>query len=307
MSARMFLFPGQGSQSVAMVADVFHQFPQLETTFAEASDVLNFDLWKMVMDGPVEKLNSTENTQPAILTASIAIWRILEDKISTPVCLAGHSLGEYSALVAAGVLGFKDAVRIVHARGLFMQQAVAEGEGAMAAIIGLDDTLIETACAQAQQSQVVAAVNYNSPGQVVIAGNKAAVERAMDNCKAAGAKRALALPVSVPSHCSLMRPAAQKLQQLLADIQFSPATIDVINNVDVSIESEPEKIKMALIKQLYCPVRWSEIIVKSEAIGVDAYYECGPGKVLTGLNKRIVKSIPCMSLSKPEEITKLIL
>ncbi len=307
MSSSMFLFPGQGSQSVAMVADIYQQYPQIKQTFVEASDVLQMDLWKLVMEGPVERLNSTEITQPAILTASIAIWRLLNSKIAAPMVVAGHSLGEYSALVAAGVINFTDAVKLVYSRGQFMQQAVSDGEGAMAAIIGLEDALIETACENAQQAEVVSAVNYNSPGQVVIAGNKAAVERAMENCKAAGAKRALPLPVSVPSHCSLMKPAAKKLQQTLESIEFNSPSLQVINNVDVRIENDVSNIKAALVKQLYMPVRWSEIIVKADGLGVERYFECGPGKVLSGLNKRIVKGSSCVSLSKPEEISNLIL
>jgi [acyl-carrier-protein] S-malonyltransferase len=307
MNSAMFLFPGQGSQSVGMLADVYTQHPKIKQTFVEASDALGYDIWKMVMDGPVEQLNSTENTQPAILTASIAIWRLLENNIETPQYLAGHSLGEYSALVAANVISFSDAVKLVFARGEFMQQAVAEGEGAMAAIIGLDDASIESACELAQQSEVVSPVNYNSPGQVVIAGHKAAVERAMENCKAAGAKRALPLPVSVPSHCSLMKPAAEKLKQMLESINFNVPDIAVINNVDVAVENQPDSIKLALVKQLFMPVRWSDIIVKADNMGVENYYECGPGKVLTGLNKRIIKGSSCVSLTKPEEITNILL
>jgi [acyl-carrier-protein] S-malonyltransferase len=307
MNSAMFLFPGQGSQSVGMLADVYTQHPKIKQTFVEASDALGYDIWKMVMDGPVEQLNSTENTQPAILTASIAIWRLLENNIETPQYLAGHSLGEYSALVAANVISFSDAVKLVFARGEFMQQAVAEGEGAMAAIIGLDDASIESACELAQQSEVVSPVNYNSPGQVVIAGHKAAVERAMENCKAAGAKRALPLPVSVPSHCSLMKPAAEKLKQMLESINFNVPDIAVINNVDVAVENQPDSIKLALVKQLFMPVRWSDIIVKADNMGVENYYECGPGKVLTGLNKRIIKGSSCIALTKPEEITNILL
>jgi len=305
MNPAMYLFPGQGSQSVNMLVDIENQFPQIKQTFIEASEALGFDLWEIVKTGPVEQLNSTENTQPAILTASIAMWRLFAERIEMPKYLAGHSLGEYSALVAADVIEFSDAVKLVHARGKFMQQAVADGEGAMAAIIGLDDASIESACDLAQQNQVVSPVNYNSPGQVVIAGHKAAVERAMANCKEAGAKRALPLPVSVPSHCSLMKPAAEQLQLMLDTIAFTPPSIAVINNVDVTIEEQPEAIKKALVKQLFMPVRWSEIISKADTQGVEKYYECGPGKVLSGLNKRIIKGSQCVALIKPEEITNI--
>ncbi len=307
MKSTMILFPGQGSQSVAMLADVYQQYPQIKLTFEEANDVLNMDLWKFVMEGPAESLNSTEITQPAILAASIALWRLVSQSLSSPQFLAGHSLGEYSALVAANVIDFSEAIKLVHARGQFMQQSVAEGEGAMAAIIGLDDDAIIQACRQSEQNQVVSAVNFNSPGQVVIAGHKAAVERAMDACKQAGAKRAIALPVSVPSHCALMKPAAELLQQKIANIHFSPAQIPVINNVDVVVETDPEAIKRALIKQLYQPVRWADTISSANKQGVEQYFECGPGKVLTGLCKRIVKGSLCVSLSNPSEISNVLL
>ncbi|MGL5400381.1 MAG: ACP S-malonyltransferase, partial [Plesiomonas shigelloides] len=235
MTTFAMVFPGQGSQSVGMLADLAQQFPIVEQTFAEASAVLGYDLWALVQQGPAEELNKTWQTQPALLTASVAIWRVWQEKNGAmPVVMAGHSLGEYSALVCAGVMDFKDAVRLVELRGKLMQEAVPEGTGAMAAIIGLDNDSIAKACAESAEGQVVAPVNFNSPGQVVIAGNKEAVERAGAACKAAGAKRALPLPVSVPSHCALMKPAADKLAVALQEITFNAPCIPVINNVDVA-------------------------------------------------------------------------
>ncbi|MGL5372051.1 MAG: ACP S-malonyltransferase [Plesiomonas shigelloides] len=298
MTTFAMVFPGQGSQSVGMLADLAQQFPIVEQTFAEASAVLGYDLWALVQQGPAEELNKTWQTQPALLTASVAIWRVWQEKNGAmPVVMAGHSLGEYSALVCAGVMDFKDAVRLVELRGKLMQEAVPEGTGAMAAIIGLDNDSIAKACAESAEGQVVAPVNFNSPGQVVIAGNKEAVERAGAACKAAGAKRALPLPVSVPSHCALMKPAADKLAVALQEITFNAPRIPVINNVDVAAESDADAIRSALVRQLYSPVRWTETVESVSAQGVAHLLEMGPGKVLTGLTKRIVDSMTAAAVN----------
>jgi [acyl-carrier-protein] S-malonyltransferase len=282
-----FVFPGQGSQSVGMLADVAAEFPQVAQTFAEASEALGYDLWAAVVSG--DTLNQTAVTQPAMLAAGLAMYRILqaEGKAGDVAYMAGHSLGEYTALTAAGVFVPSDAFALVRARGEFMQAAVPEGVGAMAAILGLTDEQVRTCCAQAADSEVVAAVNYNSPGQVVIAGNKAAVERAMALCKEAGAKRALPLPVSVPSHCALMKPAADQLAARLAGVTLSPASIAVVNNVSVAVETDDNAIKSALVQQLYSPVRWVETVQWLKSQGVTRIVEVGPGKVLAGLIKRI--------------------
>lgn len=286
-----FAFPGQGSQSVAMLAGLAEQFPTVVDTYKEASDALGYDLWALVQQGPSEALNQTDKTQPALLAASVAVWRVwAEQGGELPSVIAGHSLGEYSALVCAGVIEFKDAIKLVELRGQLMQQAVPAGVGAMTAIIGLADDKIAEACELAAQGEVVSPVNYNSPGQVVIAGNKDAVERAGVLCKEAGAKRALPLPVSVPSHCALMKPAAEKLAIALNDIKFNTPKIAVINNVDVIAETDTDKIKDALVRQLYCPVRWTGIIEKMAEQGINLQIEAGPGKVLSGLVRRIDKS-----------------
>lgn len=286
------VFPGQGSQSVGMLADLHAEFDIVKQTFAEASDALGYDLWALVAQGPEADLNETHRTQPALLTASVAVWRLWQQQGgATPAYFAGHSLGEYSALVCAGVLTLADAVKLVEKRGNYMQQAVPAGVGAMSAIIGLDDAAIAAACEQAAQGEVVSPVNYNSPGQVVIAGHKAAVERAGELCKAAGAKRALPLPVSVPSHCALMRPAAEQLAQDLAALNFNNAVIPVVNNVDVAIAADNLAVKDALVRQLYSPVRWTETIEWLAAQGVTDVLELGAGKVLSGLIKRINKEL----------------
>lgn len=292
------VFPGQGSQSVGMLADLYQNYSLVQDTFSEASAALGYDLWALVANGPEELLNETQRTQPALLTASVAVWRLWQQQGgATPAYFAGHSLGEYSALVCAGVLSLADAVKLVEKRGQYMQQAVPAGTGAMAAIIGLDDAAIAKACADAAQGEVVAPVNYNSPGQVVIAGHKAAVERAGEACKAAGAKRALPLPVSVPSHCALMRPAAEQLAVDLAALEFKTPAIAVINNVDVQIAGNAEAIKDALIRQLYSPVRWTETIEYFAAQGVTEVLELGAGKVLSGLIKRINKELNTSSIT----------
>ncbi|EJL6413569.1 ACP S-malonyltransferase [Vibrio cholerae] len=292
MSKFAIVFPGQGSQAVGMLADLAEQYAVVKQTFAEASEVLGYDLWALVQDGPVEDLNQTFRTQPALLAASVAIWRVWQQlDLEQPAVLAGHSLGEYSALVCAGVIDFKQAIKLVELRGQLMQQAVPAGTGAMYAIIGLEDEAIAKACADAAQGEVVSPVNFNSPGQVVIAGQKDAVERAGVLCKEAGAKRALPLPVSVPSHCALMKPAADELAKTLVELEFNAPQIPVINNVDVVAETDPVKIKDALIRQLYSPVRWTECVEQMSAQGVEKLIEMGPGKVLTGLTKRIVKNL----------------
>ena len=299
-----FVFPGQGSQSLAMLAD-FSEHEVVQATFSEASAALGYDLWQLVQQGPVEKLNQTNFTQPALLTASVAVWRLWHaSTANTPAMLAGHSLGEYSALVCAGVLSLADAVKLVEKRGEFMQASVPEGVGAMAAVIGLDDKMIIEACFKAQNGDVVSAVNFNSPGQVVIAGHKAAVERAGVLCKEAGAKRVLPLPVSVPSHCALMKDAAEKLAEEFNNVTFNTPNIPVVNNVDVAIETSVEAIKIALIKQLYSPVRWTETIQFLAESGIEQAIEAGPGKVLQGLLKRIDKSIVCQSVNDSTPLTK---
>jgi [acyl-carrier-protein] S-malonyltransferase len=293
-----FVFPGQGSQSVGMLADLAQVQPIITDTFSEASEALGYDLWALIQGGPSDTLNETDKTQPALLAASVAIWRAyMAAGKPQPSVLAGHSLGEYSALVCAGVIEFKDAVKLVELRGQLMQQAVPAGTGAMYAIIGLDDEAIADACTQASQGAVVSPVNFNSPGQVVIAGKKEAVERAAALCKTAGAKMAVALPVSVPSHCALMKPAADKLAAALQDITFNTPDIQVINNVDVAMPTQAADIKEALVRQLYCPVRWSETVELMAAQGISQLVECGPGKVLTGLTKRINKSVSAQAVN----------
>ncbi len=292
------VFPGQGSQTVGMLADLYAEFPLVRDTFAEASAALGYDLWALVANGPEADLNETHRTQPALLTASVAVWRLWQQQGgATPAYLAGHSLGEYSALVCAGVLSLSDAVKLVEKRGQYMQSAVPAGTGAMSAIIGLDDALIAKACDEAAQGEVVSPVNYNSPGQVVIAGHKAAVERANELCKAAGAKRALPLPVSVPSHCALMRPAAEQLAKDLQTLSFHAPVISVVNNVDVVIAGDAAAVQDALVRQLFSPVRWTETIEYLAAQGVTEVIELGAGKVLSGLIKRINKELVTTSVN----------
>jgi len=299
-----FVFPGQGSQTVGMLSD-YADNEIVQNTFSQASKALGYDLWQLIAQGPSEKLNQTHHTQPALLTASVAIWRLWQAESSKlPSVIAGHSLGEYSALVCADVISLEEAVVLVEKRGKFMQASVPEGVGAMAAIIGLDNQSIINSCQQAQNDEVVAAVNFNSPGQVVIAGHKAAVERAGLLCKEAGAKRVLPLPVSVPSHCALMKDAADKLALALESITFNPPRIAIVNNVDVAIETSSDAIKTALIKQLYSPVRWSETINKLASDGIEEVVESGPGKVLQGLIKRIDKSITCISVNNSDSLAK---
>lgn len=280
------VFPGQGSQSVGMMA-AYGDSPVIRATFDEASAALGRDLWRLVSDGPAEALNQTVNTQPLMLTAGIAVWRLwLEKGGSRPAMMAGHSLGEYAALVAAGALTLKEAVPLVELRAKAMQEAVPAGEGAMAAVLGLDAERVMAACGEAAQGQVVEAVNFNSPEQTVIAGHKAAVERAAEACKGKGAKRAVMLPVSAPFHCALMQPAADELRIRLAEVGVSPPLTPVVNNVDVAMVTEPDEIRAALIRQAASPVRWVETMQAMRAAGVTHVFECGPGKVLAGLVKR---------------------
>ncbi|WP_416262339.1 ACP S-malonyltransferase [Gibbsiella quercinecans] len=304
MTQFAFVFPGQGSQAVGMLADLAAQYPVVEQTFSEASGALGYDLWQLVQQGPVEELNKTWQTQPALLAASVAIFRVWQQQGgSMPALMAGHSLGEYSALVCAGVLDFTAAIRLVELRGKLMQEAVPAGTGAMYAIIGLDNDAIAKACEASAEGQVVSPVNFNSPGQVVIAGNKEAVERAGAACKAAGAKRALPLPVSVPSHCALMKPAADKLAVALQEVAFNAPQVAVVNNVDVRTENDPEAIRSALVRQLYSPVRWTESVEYIAAQGVTSLLEIGPGKVLTGLTKRIVDTLTAAPVNDPASLS----
>ena len=298
-----FFFPGQGSQSVGMMQG-FGEHAVIRNTFAEASDVLGQDLWRMATE-PNEELNQTANTQPLMLTAGVATWRAwLEAGGAEPSVMAGHSLGEYTALVAAGALEFSAALPLVRYRAEVMQGAVAEGVGAMAAILGLDDETVRVVCAEAAQGEVLEAVNFNSPGQVVIAGNKAAVERGMEAAKAKGAKRALILPVSVPSHCALMKPAAEKLAAYLANVNIGASKVSVLHNADVAAYNDAAAIKDALVRQLYSPVRWVETVQAIAAQGVVHAAECGPGKVLAGLNKRIVAEMTCAALTSNDAVAE---
>ncbi|MGZ8250979.1 MAG: ACP S-malonyltransferase [Methylophilaceae bacterium] len=298
-----FFFPGQGSQSVGMMQGLVN-FPVVRDTFVEASDILGTDFWHMATE-PNELLNQTTNTQPLMLAAGVATWRVWQSQGGAqPHLMAGHSLGEYTALVAAGALSYKDALPLVRYRAEVMQSAVAEGVGAMAAILGLDDDIVRSVCLEAAQGQVLEAVNLNSPGQVVIAGNKEAVERGMEAAKAKSAKRALLLPVSVPSHCALMKPAADELQGYLKDVTLSASQVPVLHNADVLAYANAEQIKDALVRQLYSPVRWVETVQAIYAQGATASAECGPGKVLAGLTKRIVAELPCVALLSAESIAE---
>jgi [acyl-carrier-protein] S-malonyltransferase len=309
MSKFAFFFPGQGSQSVGMMAGFMNESgdnPVIKQTFVEASDILKTDFWAMATE-PNELLNQTQHTQPLMLTAGIATYRAYIQAGGLQANThAGHSLGEYTALVAANALSFTDALPLVKYRAEVMQSAVPEGIGAMAAILGLDDDIVRAICAEAAQNEVCEAVNLNSPGQVVIAGNKAAVERGMEIAKAKGAKRALALPVSVPSHCALMKPAAEKLAEYLKGVAINAPTIPVLHNADVVAYSDSEKIKDALVRQLYSPVRWVETVQAVYSQGITNAAECGPGKVLAGLTKRIVAELPCAALTSNEAILEFI-
>lgn len=305
MNKIALFFPGQGSQSVGMMSG-FSDNPNTKQAFTEASDILGVDFWAMATE-PNELLNLTQNTQPLMLIAGVATHRAYIEAGGLQANIyAGHSLGEYSALVASNALSFADALPLVKFRAEAMQAAVPEGVGAMAAILGLEDELVREACLEAAQDEVCEAVNYNSIGQVVIAGNKAAVERAMEIAKAKGAKRALALPVSVPSHCALMRSAAEKLAEYLKNVTICVPQIPVIHNADVASYSDSAKIKDALVRQLYSPVRWVETVQAIVAQGINNSAECGPGKVLAGLTKRIVAELPCTALTSNEAIAEFI-
>lgn len=300
-------FPGQGSQSVGMLAEIASVYPVVKATFDEASQVLGYDLFTLVMEGPAEELNKTWRTQPALLTSSVALWRVWQELgAPAPAVMAGHSLGEYSALVCSGAMAFTDAVKLVELRGLAMQEAVPEGVGAMAAIIGLDNESIAANCEKAAQGQVVSPVNFNSPGQVVIAGHKEAVERANVLMKESGAKRALPLPVSVPSHCALMHPAAEKLAAALQLVEIQAPTIPVINNVDVAVETDAARIKDALVRQLFSPVRWTEIVENMANSGIEFEVEMGPGKVLSGLVKRIDKRVDGAAINDTASLQEIL-
>ncbi len=298
-----FVFPGQGSQKIGMLAELAAEYSVVEETFAEASEVLGYDLWDLVQNGEQDAINMTERTQPLLLAASVACWRVFGAKQeSRPALMAGHSLGEWSALVCAEVVAFKDAVRLVQQRGKFMQEAVPAGEGAMAAIIGPDDESIKTACAEASADGVAAAVNFNSPGQVVIAGSKAAIDRAIELCKEAGAKRAMPLPVSAPFHTQLMKPAADRLAEQIAKTTFQAPVTPVVHNVNAQTETDPAKIKALMIEQIYSPVMWVDCVQSMKQAGVEKVVECGPGKVLAGLVKRIDKSIASQGLETPSDV-----
>jgi [acyl-carrier-protein] S-malonyltransferase len=301
MSQLAFVFPGQGSQSMGMLAELAAEHVAVKATFREASDALGVDLWALAQEGPEAQLNKTENTQPVLLAAGVAVFRAWQTAGgAAPAYLAGHSLGEYTALVAAGVVSLADGVRLVAERGRLMQQAVPEGEGAMAAILGLDDEVVRQCCAEASAKGVVEAVNFNAPGQVVIAGTSSAVSAAIEKLKAAGAKRALPLPVSVPSHCALMRPAAEQMKVSLDAVAFNAPVIPVLQNVSARIEPDVPSIRDALVRQLYSPVLWVQTIEALANHGVVRVLECGPGKVLCGLNKRIAKDMECAALETAE-------
>ena len=296
MSKLAFVFPGQGSQKIGMLAELAAQYSDIEQTFNEASDALGYDLWSMIQSGSQDDINLTERTQPILLASSVAIWRLWNAKGGPkPSQMAGHSLGEWSALVCSGVVDFADGLTIVRARGQYMQQAVPVGEGAMAAIIGLEDSVIVDACVDASDGEVVDAVNYNAPGQVVIAGSKAAVNRAIDNCKDAGAKRALPLPVSAPFHTSLMKPAADQLAEVVNCVSFQAPTIPVVHNVHARAENNPATIKSLMLEQIYSPVKWVDCIEQLKQNGAHLLIECGPGKVLSGLSKRIDRDLQAMA------------
>ena len=302
------VFPGQGSQSIGMLDAYATDWPLVKETVDEASSVLGYDLWDIICNGPEEKLNQTAITQPAVLAADIAIMRIMAQQcMLKPFVVAGHSLGEYAALVAADVLEFTDAIKLVAERGRLMQNAVADGEGAMAAIIGLADSVIIQICDDVANDtgEVVSAVNFNSPGQVVIAGNTAAVEKAIERLKEEGAKRAIQLPVSVPSHCALMKSAADEFSEILKTVDFKTPSVQVIQNVDAEAYDSVDEIREALVKQLYCPVQWTHS-VQIISDGADAIVECGPGKVLGGLTRRINKDVASYSIPNPDAMQKFL-
>ena len=300
-SNNAFVFPGQGSQKVGMLAAAYEQFGAVRESYAEASDALGYDMWELIQNGEQDALNLTETTQPVLLASSVALFRAWQEQGgSAPSVMAGHSLGEFTALVCAGALGFADAVRLVRSRGQFMQTAVPVGEGAMAAIIGLDDDAINRICAETEG--VVAAVNFNSPGQVVIAGHTAAVDAAIIELKAAGAKRAVPLPVSAPFHTELMKPAGERLAEAMADVAIEAPKVPVVHNVHAETESDPGKIRDLLVQQIYSPVQWTRCMQSIVDRGISNVVECGPGKVLSGLNRRIDRSLTSYSLEEPDSL-----
>lgn len=302
-----FVFPGQGSQSLGMMSKLAEAYPLVRQTFGQASEVLGFDLWNLVENGPEEALNQTQNTQPAMLAAGVATWRVwCEQSKIRPAWMAGHSLGEYTALVCSGAMTFEDGVKLVAERGRLMQEAVPAGVGAMAAILGLEDHQVVNTCAEVAEGEIVAAANFNAPGQVVIAGQTAAVERAMAALKELGAKRALKLPVSVPSHCLLMEDASDKLYELLLAINIEMPAMTLIHNADVKSHGSPEVIRYALKEQLFKPVRWVEGVKFMHEQGVAGFVECGPGKVLLGLNKRIAPDAVHLSIFDPDSLNSVL-
>tara|TARA_R110002073_G_scaffold25378_18_gene84234 strand:- start:9298 stop:10236 length:939 start_codon:yes stop_codon:yes gene_type:complete len=305
MGKLAYVFPGQGSQAVGMLADLAGEHSLIEATFEEASAALGYDLWQLAQSGPEDKLNQTEFTQPALLAASIAIWRVAQSLGAVkPDVVAGHSLGEYSALVAAGVVAFADAIKLVQQRGQFMQTAVPLGQGGMAAVLGLEDDIVRELCAKASNGEeLVQAANYNAPGQVVIAGSNAALERAIEALKDAGAKRAMPLAVSAPFHSALMKPAADKMAEALAGVTFNSPEIQVLQNVDAGYHSNVDEIRSNLVAQMFSAVLWTETIQRLAADDVTTVVECGPGKVLSGLTKRIDKSIQGLSINSLESLT----
>lgn len=300
-----FFFPGQGSQSVGMLQALADSYPVVRHTFEEASNALDMDLWSLVAEGPKETLDRTENTQPAMLAAGFAVWRVwIENQGPLPVAMAGHSLGEYTSLTAAGAFVFADAIRVVAERGRLMEAAVPAGQGAMAAVLGLDDDQIRLVCAEQARGLVLEAVNFNAPGQVAISGDTAAVERGIIAAKAAGAKRAVALPVSGPFHCALMRPAADALAECLESIEVRMPTTPVWHNASVTVAADASEIRSLLVQQLYSPVRWVETVRQIAGLDVTHGVECGPGKVLAGLSKRIDKNITTMPVFDPAGLDK---
>lgn len=296
-----FLFPGQGSQSVGMLSALADRHAVVQKTFIEASSAMGEDLWALACDGPEARLNRTDYTQPAMLAAGVAVWRAWrEGGGAMPARMAGHSLGEYTALVCAGALAFPDAIELVRDRGRYMQAAVPEGQGAIAAVLGLENAALARVCADSAHDQVVEPVNYNAPGQTVIAGHSEAVTRAIEAAKATGAKRAMVLPMSVPAHCSLMRPAAEQLKERLAGISIQPPEVPVLHNVDVSLTGSADQIREHLVAQVRSPVRWTECIEALVSQGITQTVECGPGRVLAGLNRRIDRGLGSQSIDSPD-------
>lgn len=306
MTKLAYVFPGQGSQAVGMLADLADAHGVVADTFSEASEALGYDLWQLIQNGPEDQLNQTEFTQPALLSASVAVWRVCQDLgLPRPDMVAGHSLGEYSALVAAESLEFADAVKLVQQRGQFMQSAVPVGQGGMAAVLGLDDARVEEICQAASSGdELVQAANYNAPGQVVIAGSNQALEAAIEQLKAAGAKRAMPLSVSAPFHSALMKPAADKMAETLSQVTISAPTIKLIQNVDADFHDDPDAIRQNLVTQMSGAVLWTSTMLKMAEAGIETVVECGPGKVLSGLNKRIDKRLGSQSINSVDSLAK---